>query len=129
MGDGWGSEESQVNQIGIYIVAGGAIIAALLLWGVIPVAVPVSVLAAAVAVCGLVGGAINVLGRGPVAAGAVVGVVMALGGFCAVYFWINGRESVRWFEVMIAFVIGIVPGFVVQYLIQRMLGVRAEAGA
>lgn len=122
MGDAWG-EEGQVNHIGTGIMVIPAIAGALILWGVLPIHISVGAVFALVAVCGLVGGAINLLGRGPIAIGAVVGLVTALGGFGAVYLWISGRESVRWFEIVVAFLIGIAPGFV----LQNILGKRAAA--
>ena len=51
------------------------------------------VLFAAVAVCGIVGGIMNIYGRGPVAAGAVIGLVLSLGGFGAVFLWIKKRGA------------------------------------
>ena len=124
MSDAWG-EESQLNQVGTAVVVIPAILAALVLWGVVPVEISPALLFVVVAVFGLAGGAMNLLGRGPVAAGAAVGLVMALGGFGAVYLWIHGRESVRWFEVAIAFVIGAAPGFLLQFVLQRMAAQRA----
>lgn len=122
MGDAWG-EESQVNHIGTGIVVMPAIAGALLLWGVLPFNVSAGVLFVMVAACGLVGGAMNLLGRGPVAIGAVVGLIMALGGFGAVYLWITGRASVLWFEIAVAFLVGLAPGFALQYV----LGKRSAA--
>ena len=124
MGDAWG-EESQINQIGTAITVLPAILAALLMWGVLPIQVPIGLLFVLVALCGIVGGVINLLGRGPIAIGAVVGLVMALGGFGAVYLWINGRESVRWFEIMVAFLFGVIPGFVLQYVLGKRFGTTA----
>jgi hypothetical protein len=114
-----------LNNIGTGIMVIPAILAALILWGIVPVEVPVTILFVVVAICGTFGGVVNILGRGPVAAGAVIGLVTGLGGFGAVYFWINGRESVFWLEITIAFLIGIVPGFLLQFAIQRVLAKRA----
>src|SRR5205814_3112839 len=126
--DGWSGEETQFNKLGTSIAVFPAIIGALLLWQIIPVEVPPMVLFAAVAVCGIVGGIMNIYGRGPVAAGAVIGLVLSLGGFGAVFLWIKKRgEHARWFEVALAFMIGAMPGFLLQYIIQRMMGARAEA--
>src|SRR6266850_957888 len=89
--DGWSGEESQLNKIGTSIAVFPAIIGALLLWQIIPVEVPTPVLFGAVAICGIVGGIMNIYGRGPIAAGAVVGLVLSLGGFGAVFLWIHKR--------------------------------------
>ncbi|MEO1237363.1 MAG: hypothetical protein AAFX76_11300 [Planctomycetota bacterium] len=124
--DGWSSEESQFNQIGTGIAVVPAILAALLLWGVIPVEVTAGVLFAVVAVCGVVGGVINILGRGPIWAGALLGLLLSAGGFGAVYLWAEGRESVRWFEVAIAFVVGAAPSFVLQLILQRVMGSSSD---
>ena len=126
--DGWSGEESQLNKIGTSIAVLPAVIGALLLWQIIPVEIPIPVLFAVVAICGIVGGIMNIYGRGPIAAGAVVGLVLSLGGFGAVFLWINKRgEHARWFEVALAFMVGAMPGFLLQYVIQRMVGARAEA--
>src|SRR5258705_6600018 len=126
--DGWVGEETQLNKIGTRIAVFPAIIGALLLWEIIPVAIPVPVLFAIVAICGIVGGIMNIYGRGPIAAGAVIGLVLGLGGFGAVFLWINKRgEHARWFEVALAFMVGAIPGFLLQYVIQRMLAARAES--
>ncbi len=101
-----------------------AIAGALLLWGIIPVQVSVTVLFIVVGLCGAIGGVLNIMGRGPLAAGALVGVVSALGGFGVVYLWIANRSSVRWFEVAIAFVLGVAPGFLLQFLLARKLAPR-----
>jgi uncharacterized membrane protein YccC len=119
------NEESPLNRVGTAVAALPALLAALVLWG-IPVEIPVLVLVVVVAVCGLVGGAINMYDRGPLVAGAALGLVMALGGFAAVYFWIQGRQRVRGFEVAIAFLIGIAPGFAFQFFIKRLIASRAE---
>jgi hypothetical protein len=123
VGDSWG-EESPVNQVGTGIMVIPAIGCALVLWGLIPLEVPVAALFVVVAVCGAVGGVINVMGRGPLPAGALVGVVSALGGFGAVYLWISNRQSVRWFEIAIAFLVGAAPGFLLQYVLARALAAR-----
>ena len=126
--DGWVGEETQFNKIGTSIAVFPAIIGALLLWEIIPVTIPVPVLFAIVAICGIVGGIMNIYGRGPIAAGAVIGLVLGLGGFGAVFLWIHKRgENARWFEVALAFMVGAIPGFLLQFIIQRMLGARARA--
>lgn len=63
--DGWGSEETNFNKLGIYIAITPAIVAAMLSWGMFGVEVPATILCAVVGVCGLIGGAINLAGRGP----------------------------------------------------------------
>jgi len=120
------SENSQLNQIGTGVVVIPTILAALLLWGIIPIKIPILILIVVVVVCGLVGGAMNMYDRGPIAAGAAIGLVMALGGFASVYLWLQGRESVRRFEIAIAFLIGIAPGFLLQFFIQRVIASRAK---
>ncbi len=96
--------------------------------GMFGIQIPPATLAVVVGICGLVGGAINIAGRGPLIAGAFVGLVMALGGYMAVYWWIEGKESVRKFTVAIALIAGAIPGFLLQYLLQLMLRKRAAAG-
>ena len=64
-----------------------SIFAALATWGLFGIEIPVMILCIIVGVCGLVGGVINLLGRGPVWAGALIGLLMALGGYGAVSWW------------------------------------------
>ena len=130
MGDGWGSDETSLNHIGTGIVVFPAIASAMLYWGVIPLdqPPPLSALLTVVAVCGLVGGVVNILGRGPLPAGAIIGLTMALGGFAVAAWWAQGRESVWWLEIAIAYGVGTIPGFLLQFAIQRMLMSRAEGG-
>lgn len=117
--DPWG-EETQLNQVGTFVTIIPTILAAMIMAGYLPFEVSAGVLFAVVAVAGIVGGVMNLMGRGPVAVGAIVGLLIAVGGFGAVYFWIEGRESVRKFEVALAFVIGAVPGFLLQFVMKRM---------
>jgi len=105
-----------------------SIFAALATWGLFGIEIPVMILCIIVGVCGLVGGVINLLGRGPVWAGALIGLLMALGGYGAVSWWIHGRAGVYKFEMAIAFVIGAAPGFLLQYVLQQILKKRAAAG-
>jgi hypothetical protein len=62
--------------------------------------------------------------RGPLWAGALVGLVVALGGYGAAVWWFHGRMSVYKLEAILAFGIGTVPGFLLQYLVQRLLRKR-----
>jgi len=126
--DGWSKKESGLNKLGTYIVVTPSILAALTSWGMFGVEVPILILFIAVAVGGLVGGALNVAGRGPIVAGALVGLVIGLGGYGAVYGWIHSRESVYKFELAIAFAVGVAPGFGLQYGLQQFLRKRARSG-
>ena len=85
------------------------------------------ILAVIVGICGVIGGAINIMGRGPIPAGMLVGLIMALGGFGAVYWWIRDRVTIYKFEVAIAFVIGAAPGYGLQFLFQKILLKRKQA--
>lgn len=123
--DGWGGEETQVNKLGTYITVGPPILAALFSSGIFGIEVSPALLGPIVAIGGLLGGALNIAGRGPILAGAFIGCVIAVGGYGAVYWWIHGKESVRKFEVMIAFVVGVIPGFLLQTLLQAHLRKRA----
>jgi hypothetical protein len=127
MGDGWNEEEGSVNKLGSTIVIVVAIAAALLAWGVLGIEIPPAVLWIAVAVAGLVGGAMNIAGRGPIPAGALIGLVIGLGGFGAVWWFVTGRASVRMWQVGLAFIVGAAPGFILQLVIQQVLKKRAEA--
>jgi hypothetical protein len=124
--DGWDVEETQVNKLGTFVIVGPVIFAALFASGIFGVQVAPSLLLTVVAVCGVLGGVLNISGRGPVVAGAIVGLVIAVGGYGAVYWWIQGRESVRKFELIIAFVVGVIPGFLLQTLLQAYLRKRAQ---
>lgn len=123
--DGWATEESQVNKLGTYLTVIPAVLAALLSWGIIGVEVPTTVLCIVVAVGGLVGGALNIAGRGPLVAGACIGLLIALGGYGAVCWWIHDRKSVRKFEMIIAFAAGAAPGFLLQYVLQQIVRKRS----
>ena len=127
--DGWNAQETSLNKLGTYIVLTPAILGALFSWGIFGIEVPPTMLWIVVAVCGIVGGAINVHGRGPMLAGAIVGLLMGLGGFGAVFWWVHGRERVQKFEVAIAFLLGAAPGFGCQYFIQYLLRKKAESQA
>ncbi len=101
------------------------IFAAMLSVGMFGIQIAPTTLVIIVAIGGLIGGAINIAGRGPMIAGACVGLVMALGGFMAVLWWIQGRESVRKYEIAIALIVGAIPGFLLQYGLQWLLRRRA----
>jgi hypothetical protein len=119
--DGWNSPETGLNKVGSYIVGGSAIIAALLTWGMFDLKVDLTILTAVVAVCGVGGGILNVLGRGPIWAGALVGLIIGLGGFGTTCWWIHGHKRAYKFELMLAFLIGSAPGIGLQYLLQKIL--------
>jgi hypothetical protein len=125
--DGWATPETGLNKLGTYIVVTPAGLSGLLSWGLFGLEVPALLLGIVSGICGMVGGALNVAGRGPIAAGAFIGLVMSLGGYGAVYWWIQGRHSVRVFELAIAFVVGALPGFVLQAVLQQILRKRARA--
>jgi hypothetical protein len=124
--DGWDAEETQLNKLGTYIVVGPVIIAALFASGTFGVQISATLIFTVVAVGGIVGGILNIAGRGPILAGAFIGLVMALGGYGVVHWWIQGRESVRKFEIMIAFVVGMLPGYLLQMGLQAILRKRAR---
>jgi hypothetical protein len=125
--DGWSADESSFNKLGMYIVMIPSILAAMLTWGIFGVEVPVMILCIIVGVCGLIGGVVNIMGRGPIWTGAIIGLFMGLGGYGAVSWWIQGRASVYKFEMAIAFAIGAAPGFLLQYLLQVIMRKRAAA--
>jgi hypothetical protein len=110
----WGSPESRLNQVGTLLVILPSISASLLLTDLIPIDVPVGVLFAVVIISGAAGGAINLIGRGPLILGAIVGLAVALGGLSAVYGWLQLRPSVYWLEVALVYFIGTIPGFLLQ---------------
>jgi len=127
--DGWATEQTGLNKLGVYITVTPAVLAALISWGMFGVEIPALILFIVVGVGGLVGGALNVAGRGPIVAGAVVGLLIALGGYGAVFWWIQGRESVYKIELGIAFALGAAPGFLLHYVIQQILKKRARSQA
>ena len=98
-------------------------------WGVMGVEVPVVIMCFVVGACGLIGGAINIAGRGPMVAGAFIGLLIGLGGYGAVAWWIHDRTSVRKYELLIAFALGAAPGMLMQYVLQQILKKRALRGA
>ena len=118
MSDGWDTPDSQINQIGTFVIVIPAMLAALLAWGVFG-EVSATLLAAVVAVTSIIGGAMNAIGRGAILIGVLIGLMIGFGGFAAVYFWISGRESVSIFEVGIAFVVGVAPAFIMLYFIKQ----------
>jgi len=124
--DGWATDETNFNKLGTYLAVIPAIVAALLSWGIFGIQVSPLILCIVVAICGVIGGVMNVAGRGPIVAGAVIGLLLALGGYGAVYWWIHEREKVRAYEVAIAFTLGAAPGMLLQYGIQQILRKRAQ---
>lgn len=128
--DGWGVPESDFNKIGSYVVLVPAIIGAIVeAKFFFDIDVPGVLVASIIAICGLIGGFINIKGRGPIWAGMVVGLCMALGGYGTVYFWILNRERVYKGEIALAFVIGAAPGYGLQFLLQKLLKKRTAAVA
>jgi len=125
--DGWGQAESDFNKKGSYVVLVPAVLGGMVSAGYIPIEIPPLYIFIAIALGGLVGGYINILGRGPVWAGMIVGVVMGIGGYGALYWWMQNHNSVRKYEVSIAFVVGAAPGFGLQYLLQWLLKRRGSA--
>jgi hypothetical protein len=125
--DGWDTEETGLNKLGSWIMIGPVILAALFASGMFGVQLSGTLLATVVAIGGIVGGMLNIAGRGPILAGAFVGLVMALGGYGAIYWWIQGRESVRKFEIIIAMLVGMLPGFLLQMGLQAILRKRARS--
>jgi hypothetical protein len=118
------SDVSEINEVGTCVMVVSAIAAGLLLWGVLPIRVPIPLTLALAIVGGAVGGAMNLYGRGSIALGALIGAICSLGGFGAVYLWLNYRFKPHWFELTLAFLIGIAPGGWLQYLFARKLTVK-----
>ena len=128
MADAWGEEEG-MNKAGTALAVMPAVLGALLLAGFVPIEVPASLLFIVIGLCGVAGGILNMLGRGPIWIGMITGPMLALGGFGAVYFWIQGRESVRKFELLIAFIVGAVPGSLLQTLLAKVTGAKPKEAA
>ena len=126
--DGWATNETQLNKIGTYITVTPAILGAMLPWGFIPIEIPIAPLCVVIGIAGIVGGLLNISGRGPLWAGALIGLLIALGGYGAVCWWIHDRETVFKGETLIAFGIGAAPGMLLQYLLQRVLRKRLSPG-
>lgn len=125
--DGWASEETGLNKLGTFITVLPPIFATMLPWGIMGVELPILTTCIVVGILGMVGGAINILGRGPIIAGALIGLCIAVGGYGAVAYWLHGKLSVAKYELMIAFAIGAAPGFLLQVVIQKILQKRAKA--
>ena len=108
-----------------------AIIGAVLESGTFGEVVSPVILAAAIGVCGIIGGLVNLWGRGPVIYGAIIGLFIGLGGYGAVYAWLLFRGDTRIFrgELALAFVIGAAPGFGLQKLFQMLHNKRSQAAA
>ena len=118
MSDGWDSPDNQVNQIGTFVIVIPAMLAALLAWGVFG-EVSTTALCVLVAVTSAVGGAMNAVGKGSPLVGVLIGLLLGFGGFAAVLLWIRGRESVSMIEVGVAFLVGVVPAFVLLHFVKR----------
>ena len=126
--DGWNGPETGLHKAGQYVAFVPALLCALVAWHFLSIPILIFILAAVVAVFGIIGGIINVWGRGPVWAGACVGLITSLCGFFAVSLWIHFRQGDAWWiEVIIAFVVGCMPGILVQYLLQKLI--RKVSGA
>jgi hypothetical protein len=120
--DGWGTPETGFNKLGTYIMGLPAVFAAMISGGMFGgFEMPVEILCVVVGICGVIGGVINIMGRGPLVAGAVVGLVTALGAYGAVAWWIFGRKRVYIVEVSLAFIVGAIPGMALQYGLQQFL--------
>lgn len=126
--DGWATPQTGVHKLGSYIVLGPSMLGAMLAAGFFGLEVSPLVLGAIVGVCGVVGGAVNIMGRGPIPVGMLVGLTMALGGYGAVFWWISDKTSFRKYELMIAFLIGAAPGFGLQFAFQKFLQKRQQQG-
>jgi hypothetical protein len=119
--DGWDSPEQGINKLGTTITTMPAVLGVLALWGIFgDVEIAAPIIFTIVAVCGVIGGALNVLNRGPIWMGAICGLVVAVGGYGAAYLWIHNRQSIYKFELAIAFIVGCLPGFGLQFLFQQL---------
>jgi len=126
---GWfGKPQTLSNRMGSWLIGLTAMLAVMLPWG-IGIHPPVLPIAIFVGVCGVAGGVMNVSGRAPLWAGAVVGLTMALGGYGTALWWIQTHEYVNRLEIFLAFTAGVMPGALLQYGIQHLLLKRAEAAA
>jgi hypothetical protein len=127
--DGWSKSETGLNKVGSYVMLVPSIIGAMVAGGFFGLDISPMILAPVVGVCGVIGGAINILGRGPILIGMLVGLTMALGGYGTVYWWISDRTSVRKFEIAIAFLIGAAPGYGLQFAFQKIILKRQQVAA
>jgi len=73
-----------------------------------------------------VGGAIYVIGRAPMAAGAIIGFVIVIGGFGAAYGWSQIRNNSSACEVAMITFVGTLPGFLLQRIFQRKFARRTD---
>jgi hypothetical protein len=126
MSDGWGSKVSNLNQVGSILVIISTVISIFAFGDMVQNDVPVTVLFVAIAICGLIGGAIYVIGRAPVVAGALVGLAITAGCFGAAYWWSQFRNSPSVYEVAVVAFVGTLPGFLLQRLFQRMFARQAD---
>ena len=120
MTDSWGVEEGQIHNIGTYVIVVPPFLSALFIVGTIPIQIPISILLAFIAVCGIVGGAINILERGPLIAGAVAGMTMAVGSFISIFLWILWRGEPYMIELFFPAVLGAIPGSAMQMGLARI---------
>lgn len=127
MSDGWGSKVSNLNQVGAVLVIVSTVLAIFVSGGVLQNDVPITVLFVAVAIGGLAGGAVYLIGRGPLAAGAIIGLAIAVGGFGAAYWWSQIRNSPSAYEVALVTFVGTLPGFLLQRILQRMFAKQSDA--
>jgi hypothetical protein len=120
--DGWNGPETGLHKLGQYVAFTPALLAALVAWHFLKIPALILILAVIVGVFGVTGGMINVWGRGPIWAGACVGLITSLSGFFTVTWWIHYRQGDAWWiEVVIGFVLGCLPGILVQYLLQKLV--------
>lgn len=124
--DFWGINEIQFNKLGNYIVICPAAMAAVISAGMFGFQVPFLVLCIVVGICGVGGGIMHVMGRGPISAGAFAGLVMGLGGYAAVYWWIQEHQNITRLQSVIVFVLGITPGLLLQFILLKILRKRAN---
>jgi hypothetical protein len=126
MSDGWGSKVSNLNQVGTVLVIVSTVITIFAFGDMVQNDVPVTVLFIAVAICGLIGGALYVIGRAPVVAGAFIGLVITVGGFGAAYWWSQFRNGPSVYEVAVVTFVGTLPGFLLQRICQRIFARRTD---
>ena len=69
---------------------------------------------------GALGGLLFGLGRAPIYAGLLGGVLASTGGMVLIHFWIAGRESFFFLEAFGCWMVGCIPGALVYHeLIER----------
>ncbi len=121
-------EQSGLNKLGSWVITGSGTLAAMSAGGVLPVILPTNMLWPVVAVCGFVGGMMNIAGRGPIWTGMLYGPATGVGGFLVAYLWIRNRESVYWWQLTLAYIIGAMPGVLLQWLLMKFFCKKPSAG-